>query len=207
MGKYPVTQEEYEQLTGFNPSYHKGPVVALTDTRRFPVEKVSWPEAKLFCDLLSKKLLPKNFRLAKLPTELEWEYASRGGTRTPFSFGDLLNGIEANCDGSNPYGTESKGPYLKRPRDVGSYRPNPFGLFDMHGNVWEWCEDGWDEKAYEKKRGSDVQIEPANDRRILRGGSWSSAAKLCRSAHREWFVGSYRDNTYGFRVLLRYGEA
>ena len=112
----------------------------------FPVEHVSYDDAQEFCRRLSEK----EGKLYRLPTEAEWEYACRAGTTSPFSFGDSCNGTEANCNGElRPYGTKIKGKNLERTTKVGSYPPNAFGLYDMHGNVWERCSDWFDGRYYE----------------------------------------------------------
>ena len=129
LGTYEVTQAEYERIMDENPSRFKG--------SKRPVERVSWNDAVVFC----KRLSEKEGRAYRLPTEAEWEYACRGGTTTPFHFGRILNGKQANCRGDQPYGTETKGPYLGETASVGSYTANAFGLYDMHGDVWEWCSD------------------------------------------------------------------
>ena len=131
MGVYEVTQGEYEKVMGVNPSSFK--TVSGQDTSRFPVEQVSWNDAVEFC----QKLSAKDGVTYRLPTEAEWEYACRAGATTTFHFGGTLNGDKANVDGSNPYGTATKGPFLQRTTTGGSYPKNAFGLFDMHGNVWE----------------------------------------------------------------------
>jgi formylglycine-generating enzyme required for sulfatase activity len=152
MGVYEVTQEQYEKVMGMNPSWFsatgggKAKVKGL-DTRRFPVENVSWTDARIFCDkpsALERELAAK--RVYRLPTEAEWEYTCRGGARksTPFHFGPSLSSTQANFCGSSPYGEAGKGPYLRRTSTIGSYKPNDFGLFDMHGNVREWCADWYD---------------------------------------------------------------
>ena len=208
MGLYEVTQGEYEKVMGTNPSYfsHAGDgagSVAGIDTNKFPVESVSWTDALEFCRKLSK--LPeeqKAGRQYRLPTEAEWEYACRAGTTTPFHFGSVNNGREANIDGSYPFGTTTKGPYLKRPTTVGSYAPNAFGLHDMHGNVWEWCQDYFDEKYYAKH----VETDPkgpssGNQFVVMRGGAWHSTGSYVRSAVRSRFSLSFEDNFIGFRVV------
>ncbi len=148
MGKYPVTQEQWRVVAGFpqinreldlNPSEFKG------DKR--PVERVNWYEAKEFCDRLSKH----TGREYSLPSEAEWEYACRAGTTTPFHFGETITTDLANYRGtddeeykwSGSYGEGSKGEYRQETTPVGTFPPNNFGLCDMHGNVWEWCEDHW----------------------------------------------------------------
>ena len=201
MGVYEVTQEEYERVMGSNPSDFASSGsskerVAGQDTRRFPVENVSWNDAVEFCQKLSQKE-GKKYRL---PTEAEWEYACRGGTTTPFSFGSVLNGRQANCDGNNPYGIEEKGPYLQRTTMAGSYQPNAFGLYDMHGNVWEWCADWYDSSYYAASPVDDPSGSGSGSYRVLRGGGWYGYAGLCRSANRDFNEPGYRH--LGFRVSL-----
>lgn len=201
LGQYEVTQGEYQQVMGTNPSdfsatgTHKEKVSGQ-DTSRFPVEKVSWNDAVEFCRRLSQK----EGRTYRLPTEAEWEYACRAGTTTPFNFGSLLNGAEANCNGNNPYGTSYKGPYLQRTTTVGSYRPNAFGLYDMHGNVWEWCADRYDGSYYAGSPQDDPTGPSWGLDRVRRGGSWNRIAGNCRSAYRVNFSPELRYYYQGFRV-------
>ncbi len=175
MGRYEVTQSQYKTIIGENPSRFKG--------ENHPVESVSWDDATKFCENLSVKLKKK----LTLPSQAQWEYACRAGTKTPFHFGSVLNGALANCNGKYPYGTETKGKYLERTTDVGSYPANPWGLSDMHGNVWEWCVDWLDSKQKAK---------------IFRGGSWGHEPILCRSA-RCFSFGEPSNSSYdiGFRVI------
>ncbi|TAG86585.1 MAG: hypothetical protein EAZ18_25495, partial [Oscillatoriales cyanobacterium] len=129
MGKYEVTQAQYQAVMGNNPSRFKG--------AKRPVEQVSWNEAVEFC----RKLTQKTGKSYRLPSEAEWEYACRAGTTTPFYFGDTITPDLVNYDGNYPYGAAPKGLYRQQTTDVGSFPPNSFGLYDMHGNVWEWCSD------------------------------------------------------------------
>ena len=208
LGVYEVTCSEYARVVGMNPSFSspdgrdKYKVLGL-DAGRFPVENVSWDDAAVFCRKLSA--LPGERtarRVYRVPTEAEWEYACRAGTTTPFHFGSQLDGREANCNGNYPYGTESKGPDLERPTTVGSYPPNAFGLYDMHGNVWEWCEDSYDENYYKASPVDDPQGPAQASMRVYRGGSWGLAAKYCRSANRYGLGASGRRSDLGFRVAL-----
>src|SRR5262249_44619049 len=133
------------------------------------------------------------------------EYACRAGTQTPFHFGKELNGKQANCLGNSPYGTDVKGPVLGRTCRVGSYEANAFGLYDMHGNVWQWCADYYDPKFYN----NGLMKDPFNGqkggegRRVLRGGALDSGAKSCRAAFRHWYDPAFRHGSIGFRVALR----
>ena len=204
MGVYEVTQGEYESVMGTNPSSFsktgKSSKVSGMDTSKFPVEQVSWDDAQEFCSKLSLK----DGQTYRLPTEAEWEYAARANTTTPFHFGSMLNGDKANVDGNNPYGTTMKGKSLQRTTTVGSYGANAFGLCDMHGNVWEWCEDVYDESAYSKRSGTtpDPRVTSGSDYRVLRGGSWVNVSKNARSALRYWYTPGDRFNLLGFRVVL-----
>ena len=210
LGVYEVTQAEYERVMGTNPSWFsstgigKGSVSGL-DTSRFPVELVSWDDAAEFCRKLSS--LPEERaarRTYRLPTEAEWEYACRAGTTSPFHFGSQLNGEQANCDGGYPYGTTDKGPDLKRTTTVGSYAPNAFGLYDMHGNVWEWCQDWYGEQYYATSSSADPKGPSSGSSRVLRGGSWGSGARYCRSAYRGRYTAGYRYDGSGFRLLCEF---
>ena len=194
-GVYPVTQGEWTKLMGSNPSHFK--TVAGQDTSRFPVEQVSWDDCQEFLKKLNAQYAMKGWRY-RLPTEAEWEYACRAGTVTPFWFGGELNGQQANCDGNYPY-ESGKGPYVKRPCVVGSYKANPYGLYDQHGQVWEWCEDWYGE--YDRSASQDPAGPSSGSSRVLRGGSWYDSASGCRSAFRRSFVPSFRFFSIGFRVL------
>jgi formylglycine-generating enzyme required for sulfatase activity len=144
LGRYEVMQEQYRKVMGTNPSHFSPEGDGKNDVRGMktdglPVERVSWEEALHFCRKLSQ--VDPRRRAFCLPTEAEWEYACRAGTTTPFHFGECLNGTQANCDGRTPYGRVEKGPCLGRTTTVGSYPANAWGLYDMHGNVEEWCRD------------------------------------------------------------------
>jgi formylglycine-generating enzyme required for sulfatase activity len=207
MGAYEVTQEEYEKVMGKNPSLFtaggegKKKVVGL-DTRRFPVEQVSGNDAMAFCKELGKK----EGKIYDLPTEAEWEYACRAGTTTPFHFGGILNGRQANHDGNYPYGTAEKGPYLGRTCAVGSYSPNKIGLYDMHGNVWEWCKD-WFAISYDDKNPPrDPQGPDSGKFRVVRGGAFddgSAGGWYRRSASRSCYRPGESSGDTGFRIVLR----
>jgi uncharacterized protein (TIGR02996 family) len=215
LGTYPVTQEEYKKVTGKNPSYFssrgrgKGMVKGLK-TQRFPVESVSWEQAVELCRLLTEKERALG-RLYRLPTEAEWEYACRGGQAfeepTPFCLAEptsSLSSTQANFSGAYPYDGVVKGPNLGRTTTVGSYQPNPLGLFDMHGNVWEWCADWYDASYYQQSPRQDPpgpESSPENYH-VLRGGSYYGPSRVCRSATRNRRVDGGRIDGDGFRVVL-----
>jgi formylglycine-generating enzyme required for sulfatase activity len=190
MGKYPLTQAQYQAIIGNNPSYFKG--------NNRPVETVSWDDAVLFCQKLSQRT-GKSYRL---PSEAEWEYACRAGTKTPFSFGDNITPDLVNYDGNYPYKSAPKGKYRQQTTDVGTFPPNSFGLYDMHGNVWEWCEDDWHENYIDAPTdGSAWNSRSVSNTKMLRGGSWFNFARHCRSAIRDGDSRDNRLNDYGFRVV------
>jgi formylglycine-generating enzyme required for sulfatase activity len=188
-GVYEVTQEQYERIMGNNPSKFKGSTN--------PVENVTWDEAVEFC----KKLSAEEGRSYRLPTEAEWEYACRAGKTTPFYFGSSIHSKQANFNGNYPIGAK-KGPFLKRTITVGSYAPNAFGLYDMHGNVWEWCSDWYGQGYYEKSPTVNPTGPASGSKRLNRGGGWESNAQFCRLTCRHRYVSSYREPDLGFRVVL-----
>ena len=206
LAKYPVTQEQYEAIIGKNPSRFQAgeggaDKVNGLSTKQFPVERVSWDEAQTFCKKLKYK--DRQSRKFRLPSEAEWEYACRAGTTTPFYFGSELNGKKANCNGNYPYETAT-GPYKDRTTKVGEYGENKWGLCDMHGNVWQWCEDYYgpyndDLKAIDPLR----SVKYSKECRVLRGGSWSQVAEYCRAACRFYYEPETRDRLVGFRVCVR----
>ena len=163
-----------------------------------PVNCVSWNDAQTFCKWLGEIEKERAYRL---PTEAEWEYACRGGapSSTPSHFGDSLSSAQANFDGKCPYGGASKGQHLKRTTAGGSYKANAFGLFDMHGNVWEWCADLYG--AYTRQSLKDPPGPATGQLRILRGGSWGVNGRYCRSACRFSNFPGNRGINFGFRVV------
>ncbi len=205
MGVYEVTQAEYESVMGTNPSPFsktggRSSMVSGMDTGKFPVDRVSWDDAVEFC----RKLSLKDGQTYRLPTEAEWEYACRANMTTPFHFGRTLNGDNANVDGSFPYGTTTKGQDLQRTTTVGAYAKNDFGLYDMHGNVREWCEDMYDGSAYGKRSGttSDPNVTSGSTNRVLRGGSWFDSSWEARSANRFSDSPDWPRPSHGFRVVF-----
>nr|WP_246844254.1 bifunctional serine/threonine-protein kinase/formylglycine-generating enzyme family protein [Hydrocoleum sp. CS-953] len=190
MSKYPITQEQYQVIMDKNPSYFKG--------RNRPVETVTWYNAAKFCEQLSEKTR----KIYSLPSESEWEYACRAGTTTPFYFGETITSELANYNGNFTYKDAPKGKYQQQTTNVGSFPPNAFGLYDMHGNVWEWCLDIW----HDNYNGAPNDGSPWQDRDIdsspLRGGSWYDNPEFCRSAIRVSYFGRvFRYNYFGFRIV------
>ncbi len=206
LGVFEATQTEFKTVMGANPSQFVQWRIGL-DTSQFPVEQVSWDDAREFCQRLSS--LPEEKaakRVYRLPTEAEWEYACRAGTTTSFHFGTKLNGAEANCVGTSPFGTTENGPNFRRPVRVGSYLPNAFGLYDMHGNVWEWCRDYYDENYYRSSPVDDPTGPTPTSRHVIRGGGWSSPADNSRVTYCARFEPDRRIAYLGFRIVLMCGE-
>ncbi|GHT60790.1 hypothetical protein FACS1894109_18810 [Spirochaetia bacterium] len=208
MGKYEVTQREYEEMMGTNPSHFKG--------QNLPVEMVSWNDAVEYCNKWSQKegltlaysisgsgdnrtvTWNRNANGYRLPTEAEWEYACRAGTTTPFNTGNYITTSQANYDGNYPY-YNAKGEYRGKTTAVGSFAPNRWSLYDMHGNVREWCWDWYGDYS------SGTQTDPSGlvsgSNRVVRGGSWNFLAVGLRSAFRIYFTPSYRGDFIGFRLV------
>jgi formylglycine-generating enzyme required for sulfatase activity/predicted Ser/Thr protein kinase len=187
MSKYEVTQAQWLAIMGSNPSSFK-------DCDNCPVEKVSWNDIQEFLRKLNA-LTGKNYRL---PTEAEWEYACRAGTTTPFSTGNNLSTAQANYDGNYPYNGNAKGVYRQKTTPVGSFSPNAWGLYDMHGNVWEWCSDWYGD--YPTSAQSNPKGPSNGSDRVLRGGSWFNDARDCRSAFRAFYAPAGRYDDSGFRL-------
>jgi uncharacterized protein (TIGR02996 family) len=199
LGAYSVTQEEYLEVMGRNPAEFN-PTVSDCGLHN-PVERVSWHQAVEFCDRLSKREKSAG-RMYRLPTEAEWEHACRAGTTTPFWCGGPPNARQCNYDGNYPYGGAGRGPYLGRTSIVGAYPVNPFGLYDMHGNVFEWCADYYDADYYTKSPERDPPGPSQGTLRVIRGGSWDCVGWYVRSAHRHGDPAGTRDRFNGFRVAM-----
>jgi formylglycine-generating enzyme required for sulfatase activity/tRNA A-37 threonylcarbamoyl transferase component Bud32 len=190
MGKYELTQAQYQAIMGSNPSAFEG--------NNRPVEQVSWNDAVIFCQRLSQKT-GKNYRL---PSEAEWEYACRAGTTTPFYFGESITSELVNYNGNYTYGSAPKGQNRQQTTDVGSFPPNAFGLYDMHGNVWEWCLDDYiNNYSNAPKDGS--ALTGRGVVKLLRGGSWYYYPRHCRSAFRSYVSpDSSSFSSLGFRLVV-----
>jgi formylglycine-generating enzyme required for sulfatase activity len=222
MGKYQVTQAQYESVMGTNPSNFKTPVAPETSTGKRPVEMVTWFDAIEFCNKLSvlEELTPvytitgrtpatgypitdaavtQNWVANgyRLPTEAQWEYACRGKTTTAFNNG--------NDDYTNASQVEAVAWYTGnsggRTHEAGLKTPNAWGLYDMNGNVYEWCWDWYDSSYYSSSSVTDPQGASSGANRVVRGGNWSSSAQNMRSAFRFNYSPDDRNNTIGFRIL------
>jgi formylglycine-generating enzyme required for sulfatase activity len=179
------------------------------DTSSFPVDSVTWEDAAAFCAALSRRSAEKKAgRTYRLPTEAEWEYACRAGTTwsAPFHFGESLSSRQANFDGSHPYGGAMSGPSLGRTCPVGSYPPNAYGLYDMHGNVWEWCADWFDVNYYPVSPTRDPAGPDEGHERVLRGGSFFYIGSSCRAAIRFGRPIDEPSSLDGFRVAMSIGH-
>lgn len=200
LGVFEVTQGQYEKVMGTNPSFFQKLVVRKSDTSMYPVENVSWDDAVEFCKRLSE--LPEEKmagRVYRLPTEAEWEYACRAGSKTAYSFGEdaKLLGDYA-CFSGNSNG---------QTHPIGDKKPNAWGLYDMHGNVWEWCSDWFDrysEGAVTDPTGATKG--PYIVYRVMRGGGFAGEAAFCRSARRYPCDPLFRSPIIGFRVALSSSE-
>jgi formylglycine-generating enzyme required for sulfatase activity len=200
LGVFPVTQEQWQAVMGNNPSYFsrngggenavKG--IPEAELRQFPVEQVSWDDAQQFINKLNERERDRGW-LYRLPTEVEWEYACRGGATSSkdcsFHFyldqqSNDFSSTEANFDGNHPEGKAPKGNYLQRTTKVGSYKPNRLGLYDMHGNVYDWCSD----------------MAEDGSSRVVRGGGWSFRGSSCQAAYRNRRVPSGRYHDLGLRL-------
>jgi eukaryotic-like serine/threonine-protein kinase len=151
------------------------------------------------------KLSEKTGRIYRLPSEEKWEYACRAGTTSPFAFGETITPALANYDGNYPYANEPKGEYRKKTTPVRQFPPNSFGLYDMHGNLCEWCLDEWVDNYKKNSTNSTAQKIPkssASREYVLRGGSWDYGALTCRSADRSHLPGSNNNDHNGFRVVV-----
>ncbi len=187
IGKYPVTQAQWKAVAALpevkrelkaQPSHFKG--------NNLPVEKIFWNDAVEFCARLSDH----TGREYRLPSEAEWEYACRAGTATPFHFGETIAPELANYGGN-----------IQETTPVGQFPPNAFGLYDMHGNVWEWCQDTWHENYHGAPTDGSAYINNDNRYRVLRGGSWYYVPPYCRSATRYWYIPDGMNLLNGFRVV------
>lgn len=182
------TQRLWHAVMKCNPSEFAG--------EQRPVERVSWFDIQEFLHRIGKD----NSGPCRLPTEAEWEFAARAGSETTFSFGDSISSAEANFNGERPYCHGRRGPYRRETVDVDAFDRNPWGLYQMHGNVWEWCRD-----AYQEDLGGESVVDPFNDgsdevSRVVRGGGWSCPGHGARSAFRSYDKPTDRLSNLGFRL-------
>lgn len=191
MARTECTQAQWEKVMGDNPSEFQG--------ADLPVEQVSWDDVqKWLAKMNSDQPLPEGWKWV-LPSEAQWEYACRAGTKTVFAFGDSLSSEQANFNGEYPYGGAAEAKYLEKTAKVGSYGANEWGMYDMHGNVWEWCADGYAESL---KGGRDPMGSEGGSYRVIRGGGWFGNAIGCRSADRNGYAPTDRSDDLGLRVAL-----
>jgi eukaryotic-like serine/threonine-protein kinase len=192
MSKYPITQAQYRSVIGEDSGFGLG--------ADYPIEQISWHDAVEFCNKLSQR----SGRKYTLPSEAQWEYASRAGTTTAFYFGETITPDLANYNGDFPYKGAPKGENRQQTTPVGSFPPNPFGLYDMHGNVWEWCLDAYqanyqsaptDGSAWDDRSNADLK-------RVMRGGAWDYVARGCRSAVRCSLAPGIRMAGCGLRLVM-----
>mgnify|MGYP002635913911 CR=1 FL=1 len=217
LGVYEVTQAEYHVvMEGVDRANNRSTFKA----ERNPVENAEWRLATLFCERLSALPAEKTARRRyRLPTEAEWEYACRAGTKTAFHYGDDIGSSQANFNGNYPAGSAKQGDYLRKTNKVGSYKPNAFGLYDMHGNVSEWCADWYDPDYYLDSPDSDPMGPPfgvvktnfsnfgdKNFFVVVRGGNWVDDGRACRSAYRFRAMPNTQYRLIGFRVVCEKGE-
>jgi formylglycine-generating enzyme required for sulfatase activity len=194
LGQFEVTQAQWEAVMGANPSFFK-------NCPQCPVEGVSWDDCQEFIRRLNAK---NDGNAYALPTEAEWEYACRAGTTGPFSFGATITPDQVNYDGNYPYGKAAKGVYRGKTIPVGSLnRPNAWGLHDMHGNVFEWCQDRYHENYNGAPTDGRAWEQGSDNGRVVRGGSWDDFAGDCRAANRFRFAPDDRDDGVGVRVAVR----
>jgi eukaryotic-like serine/threonine-protein kinase len=192
MSKYPITQAQYRSIMGENAGSGLG--------AEYPIESVSWDEAIEFCSKLSQQ----TGDLYTLPSEAQWEYACRAGTQTAFHFGATITTEVVNYNGDYPYAGAPKGENRQRATPVGSFPANQFGLYDLHGNVWEWCLDEY-RPSYQNAPIDDSEGKTSNLssdlKRVMRGGAWDYVARGCRSAVRGSLAPSSRIAGCGFRIV------
>ncbi|MCO4783295.1 MAG: formylglycine-generating enzyme family protein [Candidatus Cloacimonetes bacterium] len=210
MGKYEITQSQYRKITGTNSSRFRGP--------NLPVEQVNWHSVQDFITRLNRKIgckITNTLELMdqqglnavpsgcfRLPTEAEWEYAAQAGSNSLYSIGNKLNSNQANFDGRHPFNGAKKTMYRERTIDVGSFRANNFGLYDMHGNVSEWCQDWYSKNFYKKSSFTDPLNRSKTLSRSYRGGSWNLQGKSQRSAKRYSLSPIIHSITIGFRLVF-----
>jgi formylglycine-generating enzyme required for sulfatase activity len=212
LGVFEVTQAEYINVMKDVPNFRNR--AAFKSDRggslQHPMENVEWRNAVEFCKRLSNRSTERKAgRKYRLPTEAEWEYACRAGSSKPFHFGSSIASGQANFNGNYPYGKAKPGAYRRKTAKVGSYKPNAYGLFDMHGNVAEWCSDYYDPEYYEDSPAKNplgppvgvIETKYDDFFRVVRGGCWVDDARACRSAYRYRAMPATQYRLIGFRVV------
>ncbi|MEO5347440.1 MAG: formylglycine-generating enzyme family protein [Magnetococcus sp. YQC-9] len=184
LGKFEVTQAQWQLIMGYNQSAFQGP--------NLPVETVSWPQIQQFFQRLNEKERTTSYRL---PTEAEWEYAARAGSRTIRPWGDGIEEMEKHA-----WFGYDQGNALRHTHPVGKLAPNAWGLYDMLGNVWEWVADKYDHRYYTQSPSRDPRGGEHGEDRVVRGGSWNNAAEYVRVANRHYYYEKHRNEMVGFRV-------
>ena len=225
MMEHPVTQKQYKEIMEANPSYFKGDNLPVEGVIWYDAivfcNLLSMAESLTPAYSIDGKTDPDKWGVIptgkntkwdavtivdgstgyRLPTEAQWEYACRAGTTTPFNIGDNITTDQANYNGNKPYNGNAKGKYRKKTSEVKSFAPNAWGLYDMHGNVLEWCWDWYGKDYYEKSRDGDPAGPRSGDYRILRGGSWGSNCLNARSAFRSFYYPHNMFSYIGFRLV------
>ena len=209
MSKFAITQAQWREVATNYPRSRRNlnPTPSLFIGDRLPLEGISWGDGIEFCRRLSRETRRKY----RLPSESEWEYACRAGTETPFYFGETITSNLANYRGDRVYAEEEAGEFRDRTTEVGMFPPNAFGLYDMHGNVWEWCQDMWHPDYYNAPKNGKARTPKTDrglddDRSLLRGGAWESSPIRCRSAYRTRDERESRSEIFGFRVVCEAEE-
>jgi formylglycine-generating enzyme required for sulfatase activity len=199
MGVYLVTQSQWERVMGKDANHSNFMGKTDEEKKKLPVDTVSCDDCEEFC----RKLSALEGRNYTLPTEAQWEYACRAGTSTPFWWGDTISAEQANYDGTYTYGKGGKtGEYRRETTRVDFFKPNPWGLYDMHGNLYQWCADYYDPTYYNNSPNKDPENLLKSNARVLRGGSWHGNPRNCRSAYRIRNAPGRRDIICGCRVAL-----
>ena len=198
IGQYPITQEQWRVIASLPKIKHDlKPAPSRFQGNKLPVEKVSWDDAVEFCRRLSSKT-GKEYRL---PSEAEWEYACRARTVTPFHFGETITDKLGNYDARTTYASEPTGQYRRKTTTVGSFLPNAFGLYDMHGNVWEWCADAWHDNYEGVRQDGNAWLSGESMMKVMRGGSWNNNPWYWRSASRDYYTSNACISYIGLRVV------